>query len=147
MDTKIYALIEANTAYENNQSLLPVLSEVIPKSPEALAIVSQLNNLASENDVIVTSLQMSDIPLATRSGTSTQKNPSRFIEIPISFTVEGAFSSVFSFLKELIVMRRIVTIQSMRFTPIKTISLSASESGKPASIKVLISLMTYYETK
>jgi len=147
MDAKIYALIEVNTAYEQNQTLLPVLSEAIPVTPEALDIVSQINLLASEKGVVLSSLSMSNIPLATQSAESTPKNIKPVTEIPITFSIQGPFLSVLTFLKELILMRRIVTIQSMNFIPIKTVSLSASESGKPTSIKVSMTVLTYYETK
>jgi len=147
MDLKIYSLIEANTAYENNQTLLAVLPEVVPSSPEALDAVSQINLLAAEKGVAVSSLQMSGIPLASPSAAPTQKSQKLFTEIPIAFSIDGPYLSVLTFLKELITMKRIITIQSMKFIPIKTNTLNASDSGKPASIKVSVNVTTYYETK
>jgi len=146
MDEKIYALIEANAAYENNQSLLSVLSEAVPYTPDALDIVSQMNRMAAEKGVMLSSLKMSGIPLATPSGSLSQKKKS-FAEIPIQCTVEGPFLSTVVFLKELISLRRIITIQSMNFVPIKTGVRTASQSGNPTTIKVSINLITYYETK
>lgn len=147
MDDKIYALIEANAAYENSQSLLPVLSEAIPQNPDALDIVSQLSNLAHEKNVTLSLLKMSDIPLATPSTTVSLKNQKRFIPLPISFSIEGSFPTIVSYLKDLITLRRIVTIDSMDFTPLKAAGLAASESGTIATLKASINLSTYYETK
>jgi len=147
MDTKIYALIEANAAYENNQLLLPVLSDAIPKNPEALDLVSQLSNLAGEKNITLSMLKMSDIPLATSSGSVLSKTQKGFIPLPITFTIEGTFLSVISYLKDLITMRRVVTIQSMDFIPLKQTALPASGSGTLATLKVSVGILTYYETK
>ena len=144
MDEKIYALIEANSIYENSQNLLPVLSEAMPKTPEALDLVSQMNNLAKDKQVLLSSLRMSDIPLTTQSGSV---NARAYAEFPVIFDLEGPYLSVVSFLKELVTMRRIVTIQSMNFIPMKQAFLSASDSAKPSSIKVSINLLGHYETK
>jgi len=147
MDIKIYSLIEANTVYENNQALFPILAEAIPISPEALDAVSQIKLLAAEKNVAISLLQMSNIQLASQSTSVNQKNQNNFTEIPIICNVEGPFASILAFLKELTTMRRFITIRSMNFLPIKTIFVSASESGKPTFIKASIDLITYYETK
>jgi Tfp pilus assembly protein PilO len=147
MDEKIYALIEANSAYENSQPLLPVLSEAIPTAPDALDLVSQINILATNTNVILSSLQMSGIPLATQSGTANPKNTKAYTEFPIVFSVEGPYLSVVSFLKGLVSMKRIVTVGSLNFVPVKKTVFLASESGNPALIKVSINLSGYYETK
>ncbi|HCM82277.1 MAG: hypothetical protein UV63_C0006G0014 [Microgenomates group bacterium GW2011_GWC1_43_11] len=148
MDEKIYALIEANSAFENAQTLVPVLSEAIPKNPDALDLVVQIQTLATEKNVILSSLQMADIPLSTPSGSATPKNPkSLYVEFPIVFSAEGPYLSVVSFLKELINMRRIVTVRSMNFIPAKIMYPLASDSGKPAVIKVSMNLLGYYETQ
>lgn len=147
MDEKISALIEANSAYENAQTLLPVLSEVIPKQAEALDLVSQINNLATEKKVTLSSLQMTNVPLTSSTSSANPKNIQPHAELPITFNVEGAYSSIVEFLKELVAMRRLTTIPSMNFVPVKPTVLLASESAKPSSIKVSINLLGYYETK
>jgi len=147
MDEKINALIEANSVYENNQQLFPLLSEAVPKSPDALDIVSQMQNLATEQNVMLSFLQMGDIPLATQSALTASKNKNVFVEIPITCKIEGQYLSVVSFLKELVNIRRILTIQSMIFTPVKKELSSASESGIPATLELSIKLIAYYETK
>jgi len=96
MDAKIYALIEANAAYENNQSLFPVLSETIPNNPEALDAVSQMKNLAMEKNVLITLLQMANIPLSTPAATQAQKNKKLYTELPVTLSVEGPFLSILS---------------------------------------------------
>lgn len=147
MNEKIYALIEANNAYENSQTLLSVLSEAIPTSPEALDLVSQMNALAASKNVVISSLKMSDIPLASPSGSSQTKNAERFTKLPIDIDVEGSYLAIVSFLRELISLRRIVTLEVLNFSSIKPIILFASESGKQASLKVVVHLLTYYETQ
>ena len=148
MDEKIYALIEANAAYENSQTLLPVLLEAVPKDPEALDAVSQITDMAKEQNLKISSLRMAGIPLATGSGTVLPtKSQVSFTEIPITCTMEGSFISVLLFLKEIITTRRMITIQSLNFVPVKSIIVTASESGKPTTVKVSMNLTTYYETK
>jgi Tfp pilus assembly protein PilO len=147
MDAKIYALIEAYASFENNEKLLPVLSEAVPHTPEALDIVSQIQTIATEKRISISTLQMTGIPLATLSSALKPKDQKRFTEIPIMFTIEGTFPSVVAFLTDLTTLRRVVSIQSMNFIPIKTSIVSASESGTQSSVKVLINLLTYYETK
>jgi len=147
MDEKINALIEANSVYENSKTLLPLLSHAIPINPEALNLVRQINTLATEKNIILSSLQLSNIPIASLSALIRPKNQSRQVEFPVVFSVSGPYVSVVAFLKELVSLRRVVTIQSMNFTPIKPTYLSASDSGKPATIKVSINLLGYYETK
>ena len=147
MDEKIYALIEANSAYENSQLLLPVLSESLPLTPDALDLVSQMNNLATNHDVILSSLKITDLPLSTQSGITNQDKSKKYTEFPILFTVEGLYQSVVLFLKDLVTMRRIVTIESMNFVPVKTPTYSSSASGSLNFIKVSIKVLSYYETK
>jgi Tfp pilus assembly protein PilO len=150
MDQKIYALIEANSAYENNQKLFPLLDEAIPSTPDALDIVSQINTLAKTNNLILSSLQITNIPLSTQAASlsiSPSKTQQRQTTFPITFSVEGNYIPIVTFLKQLVTMRRIITIQSMNFIPIKPSQISATVSAGPASIKVTINLMGYYETK
>jgi len=147
MDEKINALIEANSAYENSKALLPLLSHAIPKNPEALDLVRQINALAVEKNIILSSLQLLNIPISSLSASLRPKNQSPQVEFPVVFSVSGPYVSVVAFLKELVTLQRVVTIQSMNFTPIKPTYLSASDSGKPATIKVSINLLGYYETK
>lgn len=147
MDEKIYALIEANTAYENNQQLFPVLNEAIPTSPDALDIARQMNVLAQEKGVLLSRLQMGDIPLASSSAILRKKSDKPYSEIQITCQLEGPYASIISYLKELVAIRRIITIQSMTFAPLKRTEYTSTESAKIASIQVNIQLKAYYETK
>jgi len=147
MDAKIYALIEANANFENNQALFPVLSEAVPKTPEAVDLVSQLTNLALEKNLLLSQLKTADIPLSTSSAVIPSTNQKQFTELPMEFTIEGPYSSVTSYFRDLINLRRVVTIQSMNFLPLQTPVISASGSGIPATLKVSVDLVTYYETK
>lgn len=147
MDDKIYALIEANSAFENNLSLFPVLADAVPTTPEALDLVSQIQKVAENNGIALSTLKMSEVPLATPAATTKPKNGQRFAELPITFSVEGSYLSIVSFLRTLISMRRIVSIDSMSFIPVQPTFASATDSGKTASIKVTMKIVGYYETK
>jgi len=147
MDEKIAALIEANSAYENAQTLLPALSETIPSTPEALDLVSQMQRLGGEKNVTISSLQMNNVPLTTASVSGVSKTNQSQTELPILFTIEGLYPSTVEFLKELITMRRLVTIQSIILSPARQITSSSPDPAKSSMIKVLVNLLGYYETK
>ncbi len=149
MDQKIYALIEANAAYENNESLFPLLTEALPPSPEALDLVTQINSVARSNNLLLSSLQMTNLPLATPSATTNPKTKSTqpYIGFPITFTIEGKYPSVVAFLRQLVDMRRVATIQTMNFVPVKVSGVQATNSAVLGSITVTINLLSYYETK
>src|SRR3972149_7715954 len=48
MEDKIAALIEAQAYYQEVEPLLPVLDESLPSQPDAIPLIMQLRNLASQ---------------------------------------------------------------------------------------------------
>lgn len=146
MDEKIAALIEANSAYENAQNLLPALSEAIPPSAEALDLVGQIQRLAANKGVWITAVQMSNVPLASGSAEGVNQGKKR-ADLPIIFTVEGAYLSVIEFLQGLISMRRLVTIHTLSLSPAKSVSQAATTSARPSLVKAAVTMTAYYETQ
>jgi len=142
MDEKINALIEAQAILENIQSQLEVISYTIPINPKAVDIARQLKNLAENTQASLSAIQIASVPILVATPSSIL--PSSIVKhtaIPITLSIDGSYNVLASFMSGLLAMQRIVTIDSVSFSP--------SKSGLPQvrtnDIRLQLKLTAYYQ--
>ncbi len=150
MEDKIGALIEAQSAYNQVESSLPIINQALPADPNAIPLIIQLRNLANLSGVTLTTVQMPTVGLLGKDATSAAQaeaanvSPQRSFEFSIS--IVGPYSAIQAFLAGLQEMRRIVTINSIAVTTEKTTEPIASGSAVPIGqqLQLTMRLTSYY---
>lgn len=135
MEEKIASLIEGQSNLAQVEPGLSLLSEAIPQTPDAISLLNQLHSLAAEAGASISSARVSDVSV-------TGEEASRTGEISLTVTLAGAFEQLLAFVNGMIDMRRIVTIDSLNFTP------NAGGSGQESTTKplqLIIKLRSYYQ--
>lgn len=141
MDDKLNALIEANSNLEAAQDRLPLLTDAIPPSPEALTLVQNLQTIAREYGASISALQITDVTLSSPSalGVSAKKEKQTY---PITVTLNSSFPSLSAFLDDIVNLRRIMTVDGLSVTPVK----SESSRSAQTTLKTTIKLTAYFGT-
>ncbi len=143
MEDKISALIEAQAAYQEIESNVPLLNQALPVNSNAVQAAAQLQGLAASSHVTITGISVSTVPLAadTGPGTSTAKAaPSTLKDFPISLTVSGSYPDIKTFIGGIVNLRRIMGIESMMFLPVRISGPIASGSATPTSMQIQLDL-------
>lgn len=147
MEDKISSLIEAQAVYQEIEPDLPLVDQALPESTDAIRAVVQIQSLAQDVHVTISSLSLSSIPLTHATGSAAQRKPTNAPEnFPISFSVNGTYTDIKNFILGIDNLRRIMQIQSMTFTPIRISSRISSGSATPTGnqIKLDLKLLVYY---
>jgi Tfp pilus assembly protein PilO len=143
MDEKINALIEAQAQLETIQPVKNVITNTIPINPQAVDIAKQLTNLAQTTQASLSALQIESVPIITASTSAAV--PAYVVKhapIPITVSIDGPYTTLASFMSGLLSMQRIITINSISFSP--------SKGGIPqqgtGAIRLQLKLTAYYQT-
>ncbi len=143
MDEKINALIEAQAILENIQPQLEVISYTIPMNPQAVDIARQLKKLAETSQASLSGIQIASVPILV--ATPSAALPSSIVKhtaIPINVSIDGPYNVLASFMSGLLAMQRIITIDSISFSP--------GKSGLPQAglneIRLQLKLTAYYQS-
>lgn len=143
MEDKITALIEAQTNYESIQDKVPLVDEALPQNPDAIILARQLRNLANISGASISAMNMSSLPIVTREATPGAKlagTNSKPIEFPVSIVIEGNYAALKAFLKGLLTLRRITTIDMMSFKH----STGNGTLIDPGALQLTARLKSYY---
>jgi len=142
MDEKINALVEAQSILEHVRPQLPVIGKSIPSNPGAVDIARQLTTLGQEVQASVSALQMgSTAILLTATGSALPSSIVKHTTIPLTLSLEGPFPTLSSFMKGLLAMQRIITIDSISFSPNKSGVPQAGING----IRLQLKLNAFYQ--
>lgn len=120
MEEKISALIEAQGVLSQIEPNLPYLSEALPQQADVVTLFGQLATLAQISQASISSVRTSDVPLGSIASPSATRNTGNPSQLPLSVTVTGTYDKLQLFLDGMIDMRRIVSIDSIGFSPDKT---------------------------
>ena len=142
MEDKISALIEAQAAYQDIEPNVPVIDQALPVTSDAVRAARQLQALATDTHVELTRMSISSVPLASDTGPAAQQKtpPDKLTDFPVFLTVGGAYPDVKNFIQGLLDLRRIIQIDSMVFTPIRTADVVASGSATPTGTQIKLDL-------
>jgi Tfp pilus assembly protein PilO len=142
MEDKISALIEAQAAYQVVEPYLPVLNQGLPVTSEAIRATKDIQSLATDSHVTVTTIEVSSIPLAADTGTEAQEATAsdKLANFPISLSVTGAYPDIKSFTTGILNLRRIMQITSMMFSPASSEGIAASGSATTTGTQIKLDL-------
>jgi len=110
---KIASLNSAQTTYYASQEKLALLDESIPSHPKLIYTLKILEKLATENNIVLRSINVSEIPSEIET-TETFKDLTRS-SVAVSVSVKGDYVSIKNFVQELINSRRSLVVESVTF--------------------------------
>lgn len=110
---KIAALQTAQTEYLSIESMLPMLDEAIPSSPEIIKSAKIIEKVAADNKVIIKSMSIVELPLNTGENIPfTQKSKQN---LTFSLSISGDYISIRNFAETLRNSRKSYVIESVTF--------------------------------
>ncbi|MBI3955664.1 type 4a pilus biogenesis protein PilO [Candidatus Gottesmanbacteria bacterium] len=125
MEEKIGKLIEAHATYQSVENDVPYVSQALPPAPEVLTALGQIRNIAHLRGASISAITSSAAPLLSKEQTA-PKTPAaapkgifnrKVKSVQLSVVLVGTFESLAAIIEDIVSMRRIVTIESMGFTP------------------------------
>jgi Tfp pilus assembly protein PilO len=144
MDEKIEALIEAQSILESIGQRTSYIQEATPANPDAIDVVRQLRDIATTAGASISAIQIASAPMLPSATASASKSYTvKQIDFAVSMSIEGNYESLSTFLRNCVAMRRIITIESISFTPNKKQATTISVSP---SIQLVLKMSSYYAT-
>lgn len=123
-----------NTLTESYKSIEPELSYVynaLPKTAEVPGLIGQFATLGTQNNVIVSRVQIYEVDL-----TKTQEGAQKFSTVGFSIEAQGTYINILKYINSVTDFERIITID--------TISLSKG-TEKDANLKLSIRGKAYFK--
>lgn len=142
MEDKITALIESQAAYEAAGKNLVLVSDAIPQTAKPIELALTLRNLSQTTVASTSAIQIASVPLVGEEATTSGTSPSGSASFPLTIITSGSYGSLKAFIDGLLSLKRILTIDSIHFTPSTEIAL-----GVPGgvSLQLVLQLKTYYQ--
>lgn len=140
MEEKISALVVAQSAYQQVASQVPLVSGALPKSPDVVSLVSQLRNLAAATNASLSAVQIPTVPLLGQDASQSATPQKGTGDFSLTVTAAGPYTALQDFLKGIISMRRITSIELMSLVP----SRDGKSSPGASAIQLTLKLKTYY---
>ncbi len=106
---KIATLSTLQAQYQQIKTDAIILDEAFPNEPELTKMLKSLEKLASDNQLIIDSIQVTEIPKTEAGATKVLSS------YPLSITVFGDYQNIRNFSEEILMLRRMVTIDSITF--------------------------------
>ena len=140
MEDKITALIESQAAFEAAGDTLGLVLEAIPQTAKPIELTLTLRNLTSVAGASISAIQVSSVPLMAEATASAQSSM-QAAGFPVTITTSGSFASLKSLIDRLLSLKRIVTIDSIRFTQ------ATGVAGTPAgsNLQLVLQLKAFYQ--
>lgn len=149
MENKIRELIEAQAAYQNIESQLPVLDEAVPQTPNLVETVLSMQTLAENAGATISGIQASEVPLMGEYATASAVKNKNLNDFTLATIAKGSFPQLLNFISELSQIRRIISIESLNFTPATDLESvpSGSASGMLKQLKLILNTKSYFGTR
>ncbi len=109
---KSAALSTLSTEYNKMKSDIPILNTSIPSTPDFDGTLRRIEKVASENNIIFSSLRSKKIP-EDNLELSAQPSINSF---PITFSAKGTFLDLKKFFDTILTMDRLVVLENVSFT-------------------------------
>jgi Tfp pilus assembly protein PilO len=132
---KVASLSSAQAQYANIQDQLAVLDQAIPPTPRLGEAVAIMEKLASEDKLLIKSLQSNEVP--REDSTATGSAEKTRISKPITITVEGDYPTIRKFVTDLQGVRRAFVIDSVVF------SLTDEQGAKTLNAGITVNLQYF----
>lgn len=142
MDEKIEALIKAQSLLDSIGTRITYIDDAMPMNPDAINVVRQLRDIATSAGASISAIQVSSVPaLASATASASKAYAVKQIDVSVTMSIEATYDKLSAFLKNLVAMRRIITIESISFTPNKTQVALISVSPP---VQLVLKMSTYY---
>lgn len=142
MEEKISKLIEAHALYQTIKPRLALLAQALPEDPSAIAVVTQLKNLATVSGATISAITVSAVPLTNNVAKTGKK---KMADTPIQMVVGGTYPTIKSILTGIINLRRALTIETFTITPEKT---NTTEGPVPdVKLRMVLKVQAHYLTQ
>lgn len=119
LQTKINALSVAQTNFALAENSLPLVDDTLPPDPFLSQILYQLEFLTQQEGLTLRSLAVEPVILKGEATQKVEKKMPGPDEVYFSLSISGNFENLTRFISSLENLRRILTIDSLTFTPSK----------------------------
>lgn len=113
LQQKIASLSSAQSTYLQLEPRLSVLDESIPNSPRAVEALKILEKIASDQQLVISNLNMNEIPEETTAEFSEDAERET---IPIRVSVTGNYAAIKNYIEAILQLRRAFIIDTITFT-------------------------------
>lgn len=135
LQDKVAALNTAQAEYYRWQEQLALLDSAIPNNQTTILDVKLVEKLATDNNVVISRINLTEYPDATKPVSQQPK----VNELPISVTIQGDYISIKNFAGALINSRRVFVINAINFV------VSTSRGGQQDLSATLSLNVPYYQ--
>lgn len=142
MEDKISSLIESQSAYEAVGDRLKIVSDAIPPTAQPIDLALSIRNLSQATTASASSIQIASVPLVGGEATTSGVAQSSSASYPLTIIANGPYSSLKALIDGLLSLKRILTIESMRFMPSTELTVN-QQSG--VNLQLVLQLKTYYQ--
>lgn len=113
LDTQLSQKIQALTVAQKNllekESLFPALAIAIPPSANFSTLMTAIEKVASENQVVFNSAQIQKVPLEEKVSTTTTGRLN-LVSYPITLSFSGSYDDLINTMKKLQSLKRIIVV-------------------------------------
>ncbi|MDH5533378.1 MAG: type 4a pilus biogenesis protein PilO [Candidatus Pacebacteria bacterium] len=131
---KIASLSTAQTSYLEVQDRLYLLEQALPSTPDFIHSIKVIEKIASDQDILIDSLSVSEIPREV--GLETPFSKLKKNSFPISLSLSGEYSQIRQFVEDLLNYRRSFVTDTVIF--------STSEERGQKKLRATITLSVPY---
>ena len=115
LEEKLKNLGRAQQEYQEVKSELYLLNEALPKTPQLSLFLGQLEVLARENNLAISAIQTSEVPLdgnkiLSKNG---KGGKSSWPSFTVKFSLSGGYQEIEKFLTSVTILRRMTHIKSV----------------------------------
>lgn len=117
LNEKQASLLKASQLLQQNQDSLQLVDQVLPATAEVVKTAKIIEKLATENNVVITTMGISNIPdEIERSDTTLSTQSPTPVSLPIGLQVKGKYADIKQFIAGLQNSQRMFSVESINFT-------------------------------
>lgn len=131
-NSAIDTIISIQSKLESNRDSVPLLNAAIPPKPDLQKVISDIQKTASSSGLPLTSLDVSEIPLASTMSAHILKN------YQVKFESKSDFNAIQQFFINFLAQRRLKIINKVDVTK------AEKESSTSAQLQVIFEIESYY---
>lgn len=113
LDEKISNLSILNQKYDLLREDLSSITSIMPPNPNPTLLAGQIQAIAAENNVKLSSLQIFEIEISKNIRPDSTEDPKSYSKFIFSFGAKGSYTDLKKFLASFTDFQRIITIESI----------------------------------
>lgn len=135
LSSKLTALQSASRLYAESRDKIGLLAEAMPPSPQLLTLLKIIERIASDTNVVITSMSLSDFPEETEQLPTAINGTPKILTLNLS--VVGEYNYIKDFVRAIDNSRRILSINSISF------SINDEKGAKTLQVSLAINAPYY----